>query len=152
MSKKIGCCSLTFLGYFAIPATSAWPYGLLDVPSSKFLTMTAFLPAYLPCRRTTTLLAFRNFTMVTAPVPAPRCKERGRSDGEGPASPSSDGDPDGSSETFFRTGLVAEKCDESPGTRRLEPTVPGTVLLVLLVRTLSTSRPELRPRNLKTGT
>ena len=34
----------------------AWPYGRPDVPSSLFFTMTAFLPAYLPVRRITTLL------------------------------------------------------------------------------------------------
>ena len=33
----------------------AWPYGLLEVPSSWFFTMTAFLPAYRPVSRTITL-------------------------------------------------------------------------------------------------
>ncbi len=44
----------TLRGSFARPATMAWPYGLPDVPSSLFFTITAFFPAYLPVSRITT--------------------------------------------------------------------------------------------------
>jgi hypothetical protein len=47
--------SRTLRGSFARPATMAWPYGLPDVPSSLFFTITAFFPAYLPVSRITTL-------------------------------------------------------------------------------------------------
>merc|ERR1719154_566466 len=49
---------VTLRGYLSIPATRAWLKGLSLVPSSEGLTMTAFLPAYLPPRRRTTLPAF----------------------------------------------------------------------------------------------
>ena len=47
-------------GYFMMPATMQWPYGLSGVPSSELLTMTAFLPAMRPLSITTTLPGLRN--------------------------------------------------------------------------------------------
>merc|ERR1719270_2747459 len=55
---------VTFLGYLSIPATRAWLKGLSEVPSSEGLTITAFLPAYLPPRRRMTLPAFIIFPIL----------------------------------------------------------------------------------------
>jgi hypothetical protein len=54
-------CLVILSGYFWMPATMQWPYGLSGVPSSNVLTMTAFLPAIRPFSSSTTLPAFRNF-------------------------------------------------------------------------------------------
>lgn len=54
---------ITFFGYEAMPATKQCPYGRSLVPSSKFRTMTAFLPAKRPCKTMTALFGFKNFTI-----------------------------------------------------------------------------------------
>ena len=55
---------VTLLGQVSRPATRAWGNFLCLLPSSQGFTITAFLPAYLPLRRTHTLPYLRNFTII----------------------------------------------------------------------------------------
>lgn len=53
--NHIAAALRTLRGSLERPQTRAWPYLRPLVPSSWFFTMTAFLPAYRPCRTITTL-------------------------------------------------------------------------------------------------